>query len=75
MLRGQTIRVETLAGRVVTFGSGARYEVGPAKGGHELHPGLASGHLLIVVKDSAPNGDTLVTPPCQSDLLLLAKSN
>ena len=72
LLKGHTLRVETLAGRVVTFGSGIPYVVGPPARGHEHHAALAPGHILVVAKDSAPNGDTLVTLPCKCDLLLLA---
>ncbi len=73
MLKGQTLKVETLTHGVVTFGSGIAYEVGPAQHGHERHPQLAVGQILVVFTDSIPNGDTLVTMPCGCDLLLLAK--
>ena len=79
MLKGQTLRVETLTHGVVTFGSGIAsgiaYEVGPAQHGHERHPQLAVGQILVVFMDSTPNGDTLVTMPCGCDLLLFAKPN
>ena len=75
MLKGQTLSVETLTHGVVTFESGIAYEVGPGKHGHERHPQLAVGQILVVFMDSTPNGDTLVTMPCGCDLLLFAKLN
>jgi hypothetical protein len=75
MLKGQTLRVEALTHGIVTLASGIAYEVGPAKHGHERHPQLAVGQILVVFMDSTPSGDTLVTMPCGCDLLLFAKPN
>ena len=75
LFKDLTLKVKTLAGNVITVGSGIQYGVGPSAHGHEHHAELAPGHILVVAKDSAPNGDTLVTLPCKCNLLLLAKSN
>ena len=37
-----------------------------------LQRARALGDVLVVAKDSAPNGDTVVTMPCGCDRLLLA---
>lgn len=69
---GQTLRVKAIAGSMVTFDSGRSYGLGPVPHGHETHAPLSVGDVLVVVRDSAPNGDTLVKLlTCQCELLLL----
>ena len=74
MREGQVLRVETLAvDKITVDGDGEhRYSLGPAHRTHDGHGPLKPGDVLVVAKDSAPNGDALVTMPCGCDRLLLA---
>lgn len=72
MHEGQTLRVKAVTGSMVTFDSGLSYGLGPATRGHDAHAPLRVGDVLVVVGDSAPNGDTLAKLPCHCELLLLS---
>lgn len=72
MRKGQTLRATAVTGNMVTFDSGLNYRLGPATRGHQAHAPLSVVDVLVVVRDSAPNGDTLVKLPCDCELLLLA---
>ena len=74
MRQGQTLRVKTLVvERITTEGDGDhQYRLGPARRTHDGHGVLKIGDVLVVAKDSAPSGDTVVTMPCGCDRLLLA---
>lgn len=67
MRKGQTLRVKAAS---ITLDSGETYGIGPATRGHDTHKPLRAGDVLIVASDSAANGDTLVTLPCQCQLLI-----
>jgi hypothetical protein len=53
---------------------GARYRlrVGPAEGPRAQHAAPKAGDRLVVMRDSAPNGDTLVVAECRCSILLVA---
>jgi hypothetical protein len=51
-----------------------RLHVGPIDGPHAQHAGAKAGDRLVVMRDSAPNGDTLVAAECRCSILLLATS-
>ena len=74
MRGGQVLRVTALAVATITVeGDGEHhYSLGPARRTHDGHGALKIGDVLVVAKDSAPNGDTLVKMPCGCDRLLFA---
>jgi len=71
---GQILRVKALAVDKLTVEGGGEhhYSLGPARSTHDGHGALKIGDVLVVAKDSAPNGDTLVKMPCGCDRLLFA---
>ena len=77
ILRGAVLTVEAVAGEVLatrdTNGQAHRPHVSPAGGTHITHAAAAAGDRLLVQRDSAPNGDTLVLAPCGCSILLLAE--
>jgi hypothetical protein len=74
--RGDALIVEGVAGGVlVTRDAGGevhRLQVGPVPASHVDHAVPAAGDRLSVMRDAAPNGDTLVSAPCGCSILLLA---
>jgi len=70
ILEGQTFRVTAIAAFSLTVHTGQRYGVGAASRGHDAHAQLQVGDVLVVAKDSTPNGDTLTTMACGCLLLL-----
>ena len=77
ILRGAVLTVEAVAGEVLvtrdTNGHVHRLHIGPAGGTHATHAGAAIGDRLLVQRDAAPTGDTLVLAPCGCSILLLAE--
>jgi hypothetical protein len=77
ILRGAVLTVEAVAGETLvtrdTNGQVHRLHVGPAGGTHVTHATAAVGDPLVVQRDSAPTGDTLVLAPCGCSILLLAE--
>ena len=75
--RGAVLTVEVVAGEALVTRDGAgqvhRLHVGPTGDSHVTHAPAAVGDSLVVQRDSAPNGDTLVLAPCGCSLLLLAE--
>ena len=74
MREGQVLRVKALlVDKITVDGDGEhRYSLGPAHRRHDGHDAMKLGDVLVVAKDSAPNGATLVTMPCGCDRLLFA---
>ena len=77
ILRGAVLTVEAVVGEAWvtrdTNGQAHRLHVGPAAGTHVTHAATVVGDRLLVERDSAPNGDTLVLAPCGCSILLLAE--
>ena len=77
ILRGAVLTVEAVAGEVLvtrdTNGQVHRLRVGPVDATHVTHAAAAVGDRLVVQRDSAPNGDTLVLAPCGCSIPLLAE--
>jgi hypothetical protein len=71
VLKGQTVRIQAMSLHHVFLDDGARYGIGPVPEEHYGHSPLRPGMALVVAAHSAANGGTLVTLPCQCQLLLL----
>lgn len=75
--RGAVLTIERVsdAGLVTRDGDGQwhRLRVGPAVGDHVHHTALAVGDRLLVERDAAPSGETLVSAPCGCSILMLAE--
>ena len=75
--RGAVLTVEAVAGEVVVTrdsnGQVHHLHVGRAGGTHVAHAAAAVGDRLLIERDSAPNGDTLVLAPCGCSISLLAE--
>ena len=78
ILRGAVLTGEAVAGEVLvtrdTNGQAHRPHVSPAGGTHVTHAAAAVGDRLLVLLDSAINGDTLVAALCGCSRLLLDRS-
>jgi len=74
--RGAVLTIEGVSGAVLVTRDGEgqvhRLQAGPAVGSHVNHAVPAVGDRLLVQRDAAPNGDTLVLAPCGCSLLLLS---
>jgi hypothetical protein len=73
--RGTVLTVEGVYGRVLyardSDGQGHSFQLAPAVGVHEDHPGPQLRDRLVVRLESAATGDTLVQAPCGCSILLL----
>ncbi len=74
--RGDALTVEAVAGGLlVTRDAGGQVhhlQVGPVPASHVDHAAPAAGDRLSVMRDAAPNGDTVVAAVCGCSILLLA---
>jgi hypothetical protein len=77
ILRGDVLTIESVSGAALVArartGQVYRLRAEPTGGRHVDHREPRPGDRLVVERDSAPNGDTLVTAPCGCAILLLAE--